>query len=113
MKKLSDVHNIFELPSMLVLSKLSCKFLLIPEPYFRLLLNIIWLQGTPTTPPNSHSSSVSDQSAPLLLSEEFNSGAGHTFFAGGKELRGNQKRVNSYCIVKYLPCQFDSCISII
>lgn len=44
-------------------------------------------EGTPATPPNSHSSSVSDQSAPLLLSEEFNSGAGHAYFAGGKELQ--------------------------
>ncbi|ESR32661.1 hypothetical protein CICLE_v10004273mg [Citrus x clementina] len=44
-------------------------------------------EGTPATPPNSHSSSISDQSAPLLLSEEFNSGAGHAYSAGGKELQ--------------------------
>lgn len=80
---------------MLVLSRLIYKFFLLPESYFRILLTIVWLQGTPATPPNSHSSSISDQSAPLLLSEEFNSGAGHAYSAGGKELQGNQKRLNS------------------
>ncbi|XP_044500808.1 calmodulin-binding transcription activator 5 isoform X2 [Mangifera indica] len=44
------------------------------------------LQRSPATPPNSQSSSVSDQSAPLLLPEEFDSGAGRAYYAGEKEL---------------------------
>lgn len=47
------------------------------------------LQRSPATPPNSQSSSVSDQSAPLLLPEEFDSGAGRAYYAGEKELAGN------------------------
>ncbi|XP_031264452.1 calmodulin-binding transcription activator 5-like isoform X1 [Pistacia vera] len=43
-------------------------------------------EGSPATPPNSHSSSVSDQSAPWRLPEEFDSGAGRAYYAGEKEL---------------------------
>ncbi|KAH8500921.1 hypothetical protein H0E87_015950 [Populus deltoides] len=44
------------------------------------------LQGSPATPVNSHSSSVSDQSAPGLLSEESDSGAARGYYAGEKDL---------------------------
>uniref|UniRef100_A0A6N2LU90 CG-1 domain-containing protein n=1 Tax=Salix viminalis TaxID=40686 RepID=A0A6N2LU90_SALVM len=44
------------------------------------------LQGSPATPVNSHSSSVSDQSGPWLLSEESDSGAAHAYYAGKKDL---------------------------
>ncbi|KAI9197003.1 hypothetical protein LWI28_028938 [Acer negundo] len=44
-------------------------------------------QGSPVTPMNSHSSSVSDQSTPWPLSEEFDSAAGHAYYAGEKELK--------------------------
>ncbi|KAJ4722051.1 Calmodulin-binding transcription activator [Melia azedarach] len=44
-------------------------------------------EGSPVTPPNSLSSSVSDQSTPLLLSEEFDSGAGQALCAGKKGLQ--------------------------
>ncbi|XP_044486779.1 calmodulin-binding transcription activator 5-like isoform X2 [Mangifera indica] len=43
-------------------------------------------EGSPATPPNSHSSSVSDQPASWLLPEEFDSGAGQAYYAGEKEL---------------------------
>ncbi|CAK7326385.1 unnamed protein product [Dovyalis caffra] len=43
-------------------------------------------EGSPATPVNSHSSSVSDQSAPLLLSEEFDSGAAGAYCVGEKDL---------------------------
>ncbi|XP_021637152.2 calmodulin-binding transcription activator 5 isoform X3 [Hevea brasiliensis] len=45
-------------------------------------------EGSPVTPMNSNSSSVSDQS-PWLLSEEFDSGAGHAYYAGMKEPLGD------------------------
>ncbi|KAL5782177.1 hypothetical protein ACOSP7_007206 [Xanthoceras sorbifolium] len=45
------------------------------------------LQGSPVTPMNSHSSSVSDQSTPWPLSEEFDSAAGCAYYAGEKELK--------------------------
>ncbi|KAJ6350794.1 hypothetical protein OIU78_006842 [Salix suchowensis] len=47
------------------------------------------LQGSPATPVNSHSSSVSDQSGPWLLSEESDSGAAHAYYAGKKDLGSN------------------------
>ena len=40
---------------------------------------MIQLQGSPATPVNSHSSSVSDQSASRILSEEFDSGAARAY----------------------------------
>ncbi|XP_011020352.1 PREDICTED: calmodulin-binding transcription activator 5 isoform X2 [Populus euphratica] len=43
-------------------------------------------EGSPATPVNSHSSSVSDQSAPGLLSEESDSGAARGYYAGEKDL---------------------------
>ncbi|KAJ6726500.1 CALMODULIN-BINDING TRANSCRIPTION ACTIVATOR 6 [Salix purpurea] len=43
-------------------------------------------EGSPATPVNSHSSSVSDQSGPWLLSEESDSGAAHAYYAGKKDL---------------------------
>lgn len=49
---------------------------------------MVHLQGSPATPPNSHSSSVSDQPASWLLPEEFDSGAGQAYYAGEKELAG-------------------------
>ncbi|KAG8658884.1 calmodulin-binding transcription activator 5 isoform X2 [Manihot esculenta] len=42
------------------------------------------VQGSPVTPVNSNSSSVSEQS-PWLLSEEFDSRAGHAYYVGVKE----------------------------
>lgn len=51
---------------------------------------MIYLQGSPTTPVNSNSSSVSDpSSAPWLSSEEHDSGANHVYSAGEKELLGD------------------------
>jgi hypothetical protein len=47
---------------------------------------MIQLQGSPATPVNSHSSSVSDQSAPRLLSEEFDSGAARAYDSSEKDL---------------------------
>uniref|UniRef100_A0A6M2FCR4 CG-1 domain-containing protein n=1 Tax=Populus davidiana TaxID=266767 RepID=A0A6M2FCR4_9ROSI len=43
-------------------------------------------EGSPATPVNSHSSSVSDQSAPRLLSEEFDSGAARAYDSSEKDL---------------------------
>ncbi|XP_037491917.1 calmodulin-binding transcription activator 5 isoform X2 [Jatropha curcas] len=44
-------------------------------------------QGSPVTPMNSNSSSISDQS-PWLISEEFDSGAGNAYHTGEKEHLG-------------------------
>lgn len=49
---------------------------------------MIQLQGSPVTPVNSHSSSISEQSTPQLISEEFDSSAGHACYAVGNELQG-------------------------
>ncbi|XVE82240.1 hypothetical protein DITRI_Ditri15bG0132100 [Diplodiscus trichospermus] len=38
------------------------------------------LQGSPATPGNSNSSSITDQSTPLLSTEEFDSGAGNLYY---------------------------------
>ncbi|XVF28232.1 hypothetical protein REPUB_Repub15cG0011800 [Reevesia pubescens] len=38
------------------------------------------LQGSPATSGNSNSSSITDQSTPLLVTEEFDSGAGHAYY---------------------------------
>ncbi|KAK3188822.1 hypothetical protein Dsin_028383 [Dipteronia sinensis] len=45
------------------------------------------IQGSPVTPMNSHSSSVSDPSTPWPSSEEIDSAAGHAYYAGEKELK--------------------------
>ncbi|KAF7852026.1 hypothetical protein BT93_L1120 [Corymbia citriodora subsp. variegata] len=42
-------------------------------------------QGSPATPVNSHSSSVSDPSAPWVLSEELDSGANQPYYSAEKE----------------------------
>ena len=49
---------------------------------------MIQLQGSPGTPINSNSSSVSDPSAPWFSSEEHDSGANHAYNAGEKEILG-------------------------
>ncbi|GAV70877.1 IQ domain-containing protein/CG-1 domain-containing protein/Ank_2 domain-containing protein [Cephalotus follicularis] len=43
------------------------------------------LQASPVTPLNSNSSSVTDQSPPRLATEEFDSGAGHTYYSSDRE----------------------------
>jgi len=48
------------------------------------LLFMIQMQGSPVTPVNSHSSSVSDPPAPWILSEEIDSGT-TTAYAGGEK----------------------------
>ncbi|OMO53573.1 IQ motif, EF-hand binding site [Corchorus capsularis] len=40
------------------------------------------LQGSPATPVNSNSSTISDQSTPLLVTDEFDSAAGNAFYEG-------------------------------
>ena len=47
---------------------------------------MIQLQGSPATPVNSHSSSVSDQSTSRILSEEFDSGAARAYDFSEKDL---------------------------
>ncbi|KAF9674249.1 hypothetical protein SADUNF_Sadunf10G0107800 [Salix dunnii] len=47
------------------------------------------VQGSPATPVNSHSSSVSDQSAPRISSEEFDSGAARAYDFSEKDLRSS------------------------
>ncbi|KAI6683069.1 hypothetical protein NL676_028982 [Syzygium grande] len=42
-------------------------------------------QGSPATPVNSHSSSVSDPSAPWVLSEELDTGANQAYYSAEKE----------------------------
>lgn len=46
-------------------------------------------QGSPATPVNSNSSSISDQSTPLLVTEEFDSGAGNINYEGEIETLGD------------------------
>ena len=43
---------------------------------------MVQLHGSPATLVNSSSSSVSDQSTPLLVVEEFDSGAGNAYSEG-------------------------------
>jgi hypothetical protein len=61
---------------------------------------MIQLQGSPATPVNSHSSSVSDQSAPGLLSEESDSGAARGYYAGEKDLGNITELARSTCYSK-------------
>ena len=62
---------------------------------------MIQLQGSPSTPVNSHSSSVSDQSGPRLLSEESDSGAAHAYYAG-KDLGNTTEPAHStYVIARF------------
>lgn len=49
---------------------------------------MIQLQGSPGTPVNSNSSSVSDPSAPWFSSEEHDSGTNHAYNAHEKEILG-------------------------
>lgn len=49
---------------------------------------MIQLQGSPGTPVNSNSSSVSDPSPPLFSSEEHDSGANRAYNVGEKEILG-------------------------
>ncbi|KAJ6720977.1 CALMODULIN-BINDING TRANSCRIPTION ACTIVATOR CAMTA [Salix viminalis] len=57
------------------------------------------LQGSPATPVNSHSSSVSDQSASWILSEEFDSGAARAYDFSEKDLRSSDNlTVRSHAI---------------
>ena len=43
---------------------------------------MVQLQGSPATPVNSSSSSITYQSTPLLVTEEFDSGAGNAYYEG-------------------------------
>ncbi|KAM1723481.1 hypothetical protein COP2_022355 [Malus domestica] len=56
------------------------------------------VQGSPVTPVNSNSSSVSDPSAPWFLSEELDSGANNAYCAGENELPelGDRLTVNNH-----------------
>ena len=43
---------------------------------------MVQLQGSQATPVNSSSSSITYQSTPLLVTEEFDSGAGNAYYEG-------------------------------
>ncbi|XP_017974984.1 PREDICTED: calmodulin-binding transcription activator 5 [Theobroma cacao] len=53
-------------------------------------------QGSPATPVNSNSSSISDQSTPLLVTEEFDSGAGNINYEepSGLTVRNHEMRLH-------------------
>lgn len=65
-----------------------------------LLLLTIQVQGSPVTPVNSNSSSVSDPSAPWFLSEELDSGANNAYCAGENELPGDDDLCYSFFVLE-------------
>lgn len=72
---------------------------------------MIQLQGSPVTPLNSNSSSSSDQPAPWVLSEEFDSGTKNACYAGGKELLGAQKhsilQLYIFCVLEWIVSNYE------